>query len=186
MKHLHFLGKFYDSLINGKKDITIRLDTYGLKTGDIFIIHCGGYVIGKYRVKRIYVKKLSEITDDEAKRDGYKNKEELINDLRNMYPNIKEDSKVFIIEFEPIEIFKEKILSEDFAYLGKKVNIIELAKKILENVELNDKEKEILNILIEEGSIRKAAKRLGGLEKRNIIRRVIRKGFRKLIKKGII
>ncbi|MFP3167443.1 MAG: hypothetical protein RXQ68_03410, partial [Candidatus Nanopusillus sp.] len=94
--------------------------------------------------------------------------------------------EVAIIEFEPIEIINN-ISSEEFAWGGKKIDLIELAKLILKYDEkLNEKERKLLNILIESGSLRKAAIRLGGLNKRYIIRKILKKGFYRLNEKKII
>jgi len=186
MKHLQFFGKYIDDIIRGNKNLTIRLSKANLKPGDIFILHAGGKVIGKFRVKNIYTKKLYQITDEEARRDGYNNREELINDLKRIYKRLDLNREVAIIEFEPIEIINN-ISSEEFAWGGKKVDLIELAKLILKYDEkLNEKERKILNILIENGSLRKAAIKLGGLNKRYIIRKILKKGFYRLKEKNII
>jgi len=187
MKHLQFLKKYKNDLLSGKKRVTVRITKPNLRKGDVFIAHCGGKVIGKFKVTDIYVKKLRDITDEEAKLDGFSSKEELIRELRSYYRNLSEDKEVVIIRFELVEIFKEEISSEDFAWGGKKIDVVELAKILLEKDEgLTAKQKEYLRILIEEGSIRKAAIRLGGLNKRNIFRRILREGFNRLRKKGII
>ncbi|BFI73701.1 ASCH domain-containing protein [Nanoarchaeota archaeon] len=187
MKHLQFLGKYTEDIISGRKNITIRLSKANLRPGDIFILHAGGRVIGKFRVKNIYTKKLYQITDEEAKRDGYNNKEELLEDLRKIYKNINLNKEVAIIEFEPVEIFKDQLLSEEFAWGGKKIDIIELAKLILKyDDKITEKHKELLNLLIEKGSIRKAALSLGGLNKRNLFRKILKKGYERLKEKGII
>jgi len=187
MKHLQFLKKYKNALLSGEKRVTIRITKPNLRKGDIFIAHCGGKVIGKFKVTDVYVKKLRDITDEEAKLDGFSSKEELIRELKNYYKNLNEDKEVVVIRFEPIEIFKEEMSSEDFAWGGKKIDVIELAKLLLEKDDgLTEKQKEYLKILIEEGSIRKAAMRLGGLNKRKIFRKILREGFNRLKKKGII
>ncbi|MEM1634310.1 MAG: hypothetical protein QW714_01115, partial [Nanopusillaceae archaeon] len=77
--------------------------------------------------------------------------------------------------------------SEDFAWGGKKINLIGLAKLILEKDEsLTQKQKELLKILIEEKSLRKAALRLGSLNKRTIFRKILREGYKRLKEKGYI
>jgi len=187
MKHLQFLNRYKNALLSGEKKITIRITKPNLRKGDIFIAHCGGKVIGKFKVIDVYTKKLKDITDDEARLDGFSSKEELIRQLKGHYKNLNEDREVVVIRFEPVEIFKEEISSEDFAWGGKKVDIIELAKLLLERDDgLTEKQREYLKILIEEGSIRKAAIRLGGLNKRKIFRKILREGFNRLKKKGII
>jgi len=187
MRHLQFLKKYKDALLSGEKKLTIRVTKPNLRRGDIFIAHCGGKVIGKFRVTDIYVKKLKDITDEEARLDGFSSKEELIRELKNYYKNLGEDKELVIIRFEPVEIFKREISSEDFAWGGSKIDIIELARLLLEKDDkLTPKQREYLKILIEEGSIRKAAIRIGGLNKRNIFRKILREGFKRLKERGII
>ncbi|MGC9079912.1 MAG: ASCH domain-containing protein [Nanopusillaceae archaeon] len=187
MKHLQFFGRFTEDILSGKKNLTIRISKPNLRVGDIFILHAGGKVIGKFRVKNIYTKKLYQITDDEAIRDGYNNKEELIREIKKIYKGIKDEKEIVIIEFEPVEIFKEQISSEEFAWGGKKIDIIELAKLILKyDDKLTEKQKELLKLLIEKKSLRKAAMELGGLSKRTIFRKILRNGYKRLKEKGII
>ncbi len=187
MKHLQFLGKYKKALISGEKKITIRITKPNLRKGDIFIAHCGGKVIGKFKVVDIYIKKVKEITEEEARLDGFPSKEDLIKELKNYYRGINDNKEVVIIRFEPVKIFKEEISSEDFAWGGQRIDPVELAKLILEkDSNLTEKQRKYLKILIEEGSIRKAAMKLGGLNKRGIFRKILREGFYRLKKKGII
>lgn len=186
MKNFFFLGKYSDKLIKGEKKLTIRLKPIRLKAGDIFIAHSGGYAIGKFKVIKVYKKRLKEIDDEEAKKDGYNNKEELIRDLKYAYKNINEDSIVYIMEFEPVEIFKEKINSEIYSW-GEKVDIVKIAKIIYEKDDrLNERKRRLIKLIIDTGSLRKAAKKLGGLNKRRILRRILKSEYIYLKKKGII
>lgn len=187
MKHLQFDGKYVGLLKTGKKKLTIRMEKPNLKKGDVVIVHAGGNVIGKFRIVDIYTKRLYQITDEEAQLDGFKNKEELFKALREHYPWIKEDREIVIIRFEPIEIFKDEISSEDFAWRGLKIDPIELAKLALKyDDKLTEKQRRYLELLIEEGSLRKAAIRLGSLQKRAIFRKILRKSMDRLIERGFI
>ncbi|MEM4571246.1 MAG: ASCH domain-containing protein [Nanopusillaceae archaeon] len=185
MKNIQFLGIYRNALISGKKRITIRITRPNLRKGDIFIAHCGGKVIGKFRVIDIYTKKIKEITEEEVNLDGFESKDKLVRELKKYYPSINENKEVFIIRFEPVEIFRKDISSEDFAWDGKKIDLIELAKLVLEKDQsLTQKQRDLLKILIEEGSLRKAALKLGNLNKRNIFRKILREGYKRLKEKG--
>ncbi|RDD52195.1 ASCH domain-containing protein [Nanoarchaeota archaeon NZ13-N] len=187
MKHLQFLRRYKDALLSGEKKLTIRTTKPNLRKGDTFIAHCGGRVIGKFKVIDIYLKKIKDITEEEAKLDGFSSKEELLRELRSYYRGLNENKEVVIIKFEPLEIFKDEISSEDFAWGGRKIDPVELAKLLLEKDDrLTEKHREYLEILIKEGSIRKAAIKLGGLNKRGIFRKILREGFIRLKRKGII
>jgi len=49
-------------------------------------VHCGGYVLGRVKIKKISRKKLTELTDEDVRRDGFKNKEELVKVLKSIIP----------------------------------------------------------------------------------------------------
>ncbi|HIP66773.1 MAG TPA: ASCH domain-containing protein, partial [Candidatus Nanopusillus sp.] len=185
MKHLQFDGKYTELLKTGKKRLTIRIEKPNLRKGDIVIVHAGGKVIGKFKILDIYTKKLHQITDEEAQLDGFNNKEELFRALKEHYPWIKENREIVIIRFEPVEIFRDDINSEDFAWKGLKIDLMELARLALKyDNKLTEKQKQYLKILIDEGSLRKAAMKLGGLQKRAIFRKILRRSMDRLIEKG--
>ena len=88
MRNLKFDGKYKDLLLSGKKRATIRVGKVNLKPGDEVLIHSGGYVIGKAKIRKVEKKRVSELTDEDAIMDGFKNKEELLDALKEHYKNI--------------------------------------------------------------------------------------------------
>ena len=185
MRNLKFDGKYKDLLLSGKKRATIRVGKVNLKPGDEVLIHSGGYVIGKAKIKRVEKKRVSELTDEDAVMDGFKSKEELIKALKEHYKNIKPDTEVTVVEFEFTKLLDKPILSADFPYEGNNpVEIAELALKHLNN--LSFEEVALLRLFLESGSLRKAAYKLGGLNKRYKIREVLRKAYEELKKMGIM
>ena len=187
MKHLQFEGKYKDLIKSGKKRLTVRIQKPKLHPGDIVIFHAGGKAIGKFKIKRIYTKKLYQITDEEAKLDGFKSKDQMIRSIKLHYPRIKDNKEVVLIEFEPVEIFEEEVSSEDLAWKGVKIDpkmLAELALKYDDS--LTDKQKLYLKLIIECGSLRKAAMKLGNLKKRGILRKILRKSLERLVEKGVI
>ncbi|AAR39013.1 NEQ158 [Nanoarchaeum equitans Kin4-M] len=182
MKNLEFKGEYKDLIISGKKVATIRIGKLPIKKGQKLYIHSGGYVIGEAIVKDVKIIRLKDIDNDMAKKDGFESKEELIAKLKEHYPFLKKDEPLTYIEFE-FKPYENPIPSEDFAWQGFEKNPIEIAKIGIEKKDellLSNKEVELLKILIEEGSIRKAALRLGNLKKREIFRRILRKIMRRL------
>lgn len=114
-----------------------------------------------------------------------KTKKELLKALKKHYGNLDRGVPVTIIEFKIQDKFKEEITSSDFAYGGYKAT--EIAKLALShNIDLSEKEKEILKLLLNTGSIRKTARQIGNLNKRFMIRKILRKVFSNLVKEGII
>ncbi len=59
-------------------------------------------------------------------------------------------------------------------YYGKE-DLVEIAKKALDSEEFDEREKEILNLFIKTGSIRKTARKIGGLRNRGVVREILRK-----------
>ncbi|WP_456482406.1 ASCH domain-containing protein [Methanopyrus sp.] len=185
-KHLEISGEYKDKLLRGEKRATIRVGRVpGARPGKVVYIHCGGYVYGKVRITDVRTKRVRDLTDEDAKLDGFENREELLKALRDHYPNLRDDDIVTIIEFKWVERFDEPILSEHLPYEGH--DPIEIAKRALEeDIPLSPRDRELLELLVECGSIRKAAKALGGLGKRDVIRRAVRKAFRLLKARGAL
>ncbi len=177
MKHLQFKSEYLDKLLSGIKKATIRIGRLNVKKGDELYVHCGGFVIGKIKVRNITYKKISELSDEDARKDGFINLRQLLNRLKKHYGKLSPNTIVTILEFDWVEIFKDKKTSEEFAYNGK--NVLDIVREALNNYREHFTEKELflLRLVLEKGSIRKAAQHLGGLSKRKIIRKVIKKAF---------
>ncbi len=178
MKVLAIVGEFREEILKGEKTITIRLPRKKFRVGETVRIDCGDKILGKAVIRKIYRKKIKELTEEEIRKDGLKSRNELIKKLRKLYgKKIGPDTEVEVIEFELKEILEEDFYSFHYGDL----NITEIARKGLEMEGLSEEEKEILRDLIKEKSIRKVAlKRFGSLNKRWIIRKILRKVVKRL------
>ena len=177
MKHLEFKCKFKKLLETGKKVTTIR-PKINLKKGDEVLVHCGGVIIGVAEIIDVIEKSFSELTDSDAKMDGFSSLEELKSELIKTYGKLK---KVKIVKFK-FKPFQKPIVPHEM-YYGN-LDPVTIAKESLEKLNLSKNEKEILNLVIETGSIKKAAMKLGGLKKRGLIRKIIRDCYLRL-RKGV-
>ncbi len=161
---------------------TIRIGIVRPKHREVYI-HSAGKVIAKAEIVNVVYKKVSELTDEDAKLDGFSSKEELIRELRRLYGKVKPETYVTIIELRILEYLN---MSDEAvnAYLSP-VDIARLA--LYYDVPLSREEKEILKMLLDLGSIRKVAIKLfGTIEKRWVIRRVVRKALKILQERGIL
>ena len=184
-KHLFFDGRYAEKILKEEKTSTIRVGKYSIKKGRSFYIHARGHVLGKAVVTNVKIKHLKELTDEDAKRDGFKNKKELLKALKKHYGKLDKDTPLTIIEFKIQDKFKDEISSADFAYGGYKAT--EIAKLALTHgLDLSEKEKDILKTLLSTGSIRKTARQIGSLNKRFMIRKILKKVFNTLVKENII
>jgi hypothetical protein len=100
LKKLVFKLDFAGKILTGEKTTTIRLST-DLNEGDTVEVYVGHVRIGKALIKKVYKKKLSELSEEEIKSDGFQSKEDLIRNLVKIYGSkrINVDPEVYIIEF---------------------------------------------------------------------------------------
>lgn len=185
MKHLEFDGRYAEDILRGKKRATVRLGKKpNLKEGDTVLIHAGGYALGKAVIERVESKTVGELTDEDAFLDGFSSREELIRALKEHYKYVNDNSPAHVIVFRLIEKFDRPVMSSDYAYEGNLP--VEIAEKALKYLDLPEEDRKLIELFLRTGSLRKAAYRLGGLNKRYLIREALRRAYEELKKKGIM
>ncbi|MET1124855.1 MAG: ASCH domain-containing protein [Archaeoglobaceae archaeon] len=177
MKHLEFDGKYAELILSGRKRATIR-KWVKLREGDEVYVHSGGKIIGKARILSVEKKKIDELSEEDAILDGFSSREELLAELKRL----GYDGEVYVVkfEFEPMEAADPRNF-----YYGD-ADLEEVAKLALRELELSDDERRLLEMFLKYGSIRKVAARLGGWRKRGVVRKVLRKCYEELRRRGLI
>jgi len=179
-KHLMMKSDYADLVLEGKKKSTIRLGKVQVNSKEFFI-NSGGKIIAKAVVRDVIYKRVKELTDEDARLDGFRNKEELVRELRKHYRDLKEDDLVTIIVFDVVE----KLNINEYKLGNFKPK--EIAELALKNLPLNEFEEAVLKKVIEYGSVRGASRSLfGSIQYRWKIRSVLNKVYRMLLEKGII
>ncbi len=184
-RHIMVKGRFVDLIISGKKRSTIRLGRVVPRYDEI-IIHGGGRPIAKAKIVNVIYKRVRELTDEDAKKDGYNSVNELLRDLERVYGRkISPDDIVTIIEFEVEKVFTD--LNPEDVYLGlSPVDLARIAYRYLRK-ELSNEELKILDAVMRYKSIREASLKLfKTLNKRWVIRKVLRKCLKMLIERGVL
>lgn len=177
IKHLEFRRKYADLLLSGEKKVTIRKWT-NLKEGDEVYVHCGGKIVGSAKIKSVERKKVSELTDEEVRLDGFKDRSEMLEELERM--GYGEEVYVIHFEFEPIQsVYPHEV------YYGD-ADLLKVAELALKNLNLDERDREVLKVFLKHGSIRKAARKLGSSRKRREVRKLLRKCYLYLVEKGLI
>jgi len=98
-KKLIFKEKFAKDILLRRKITTIRLST-NVRRGDVVDVIAGNLRIGMAVIEDIKIMRLKDITDEDALRDGYPNRDELIKDLYKIYGRrIADDTEVKVINF---------------------------------------------------------------------------------------
>lgn len=92
-------------ILKGKKSTTIRYGSYEAKPGrEIYIVvRPSDTAIAKVRIKGVSKKKVKELTDEDARKDGFGNVRELLKTLKGIYGELDVEDEVNIIEFELIK-----------------------------------------------------------------------------------
>lgn len=99
MRMLNFAKEYKEKIKEGLKRQTIRLST-SLKKGDRVKVVAGGEVLGVARITKVERKTIDELTDEDAKRDGFENVAQLVKALRRHYGKISNRKEVCVIGFE--------------------------------------------------------------------------------------
>jgi hypothetical protein len=101
MKQLMFKARFIPLILEGSKRQTIRA---GNKTreGDVVQARCRYHepAFGILRVTSVRSMKRSELTEADAKADGFETLVELQKTLKQLYPLLAVDCELFRIQFE--------------------------------------------------------------------------------------
>ncbi|NPA48085.1 MAG: ASCH domain-containing protein [Thermococci archaeon] len=184
MKHVEFDGRYLELLLSGKKRGTVRLGRLRIEPGSVVTLHAGGYVVGKALVKDVEYKKVSELTEEDARADGFGSLDELLEALRSHYTRLKEDDVVTVVRFELIEKPERLVRSSEYPYGGH--DPLDIAAKALKHLDLDEEDRRVLEIFLREGSIRRTARRIGGVKKRGEVREIIRKAYKELTEKGLL
>ncbi len=104
MKKLVFKLDYAGRILSGEKVTTIRLRT-NVREGDIVEVYVGHARVGRAVIKRVYRKRLSELTEEELRKEGFSSREQLLRDLAKIYgrKTVESDPEVYVIEFQLID-----------------------------------------------------------------------------------
>jgi hypothetical protein len=99
LRRLNFAKEYKKKIKEGLKRQTIRLST-SLREGEKVEVVAGGEVLGIAKITRVERKTIDELTDEDAKRDGFENVAQLVKALRRHYGRISNKKEVCVIGFE--------------------------------------------------------------------------------------
>ncbi|NPA86325.1 MAG: ASCH domain-containing protein [bacterium] len=147
LDHLKFDPIFLEEVLAGRKLSTVRLGKAKYIPGSEVYLVCRNLVYGVLVIEGVEEKKVGELKEQDAVRDGFKNLEELLKFLFMLYPNLDLDSTVSIIKFklkkrysEPVPLFYARLYGQKDTreaaqeILASGVRLKEYDKKILETV----------------------------------------------------
>ena len=93
---LKFNEDFYKPVIDEVTTSTIRGNSKPLNIGDYVYAQFSEDNVCIIKITNHYAKRLKDLTIKEAEREGYKHVNLLKHELKNIYPNIKDDDYVYV------------------------------------------------------------------------------------------
>ncbi|AFK50654.1 hypothetical protein TCELL_0229 [Thermogladius calderae 1633] len=183
-RHIVFRGEYAEKIIEGSKTTTIRRGIVRPRYKQV-VVHAGSRPIALARVEYVYYKRLRDISESEARRDGFESRAELVSELRKIYPGIRDDEYVTVIGLRVVKRLDSVDTSKPFGGL-EPVVLARIALRYLSDV-LTDLEARVLLDLTRTGDIDLTAIRvLGDVNKRDLVVDVLNRVLRMLVEKGIL
>ena len=105
MERINFDAEYVRPIIRGEKVTTIRKGIKSYPVGRIVDLTVNYTPFARAKVEKVVVKRVGELTDEDAKRDGFESREELIRALRRIYGDIKDNDFVTIVHFKIVESY---------------------------------------------------------------------------------
>lgn len=104
-------SSYKSRILRGDKVTTIRYGSYEAKPGSevYLVITPSDTAIAKVRITKVERKKAKELTNEDAKLDGFSDVRELLRKLNKIYGDLYGDDEVTIIGFEAVKRFKDGI-----------------------------------------------------------------------------
>lgn len=101
MKRLVFRLSYAENILKGEKRSTIRLRS-SYRVGEIVEVYVGSARVGRAIIKHIEKKRLSDISDEDARIDGFKDRTELLKELMRIYGKkvMSKNPELYIIHFQ--------------------------------------------------------------------------------------
>ncbi|MEM1519030.1 MAG: ASCH domain-containing protein [Pyrobaculum sp.] len=106
--YLRFKQKFIKRVIEGEKKVTIRYGVVKPRFNFVYIVCCDE-VYGEAIITKVVYTRLSRVGEDLARADGFESREELINELNEIYGELDNEDVVSIIYFTVVRVYNKPV-----------------------------------------------------------------------------
>ncbi|HJX23114.1 MAG TPA: ASCH domain-containing protein [Candidatus Bathyarchaeia archaeon] len=100
---MRFNEAYVANILLGKKTASIRSNVRGLKIDSVIPFTANGRRFAKARIKEIRPVRFQDLSEEDAKRDGFENLQELREGLSQFYKKLKPNSRLFAVRFQVVE-----------------------------------------------------------------------------------
>ena len=100
MMSINFDEEYVNLILSGRKKSTVRKGIKSYETGKIVYLKASSRPFAKARITKAVVKRVGELSDEDARMDGFENREELLEALKKIYGRISDSDIVTVVRFE--------------------------------------------------------------------------------------
>ncbi len=101
-KRINFDSEYVNAILEGKKVTTIRKGIKTYPVGRIVDLTVNNKTFAKAKIDKVVVKRVKELNDEDAKKDGFESRDELIRALKRIYGSVRDEEFVTIVHFTPV------------------------------------------------------------------------------------
>jgi len=108
VKSIMFAKEYEELILKKRKLCTIRKGKRDFEIGEKVALYCNNKRIAIAKIESIEYKKLSEITEEDAKKDGFESKKALKKALKKHYKKVRSKDMFTIIHFRLVRVLKSR------------------------------------------------------------------------------
>jgi len=105
-KRINFDPEYADAIISGQKVTTVRKGIKRYPVGRIVDLTANSRPFARARIDRVVVKRVRELTDHDAKLDGFENRDRLIEALERIYGGVGDEEFVTVVHFTVVDVME--------------------------------------------------------------------------------
>ncbi len=105
MDRINFDAEFVQSIVEGRKVTTVRKGIKSYPVGKVVELTVNYKPFARAKVTKVVVKRVKELTDEDAVKDGFESREQLIRALKKIYGDVNENDFVTVVHFEVLETY---------------------------------------------------------------------------------
>ena len=102
---MRFNEEFVEKILTGRKSASVRSNVRGMKTGTVKPLTSRGRRFAMAKIVEVRPIRFSQLGEEDAKRDGFDNLQQLVEGLKQFYKKLKPDSRLYVVRFEVVERF---------------------------------------------------------------------------------
>ena len=105
---LRFKDKYLDKVLRGEKRVTLRLGIV-MPSRQLVYILSGDRVYGEAVIESVQYRRISELDPLTLREEGVSNVEELVDELRELYGDVKPSDVVSVIRFRVLRRYERPV-----------------------------------------------------------------------------